>query len=106
MSNRSLLKLKIKFKMFISQKKPAKGTHLKPKQYEADRWDHSGFDQLQQELNQNFYREERNNGFNKQRKFNNDSTMVADAVEVQRSDKKNSNINNRWTHVISLSHDS
>jgi hypothetical protein len=85
--------------MFYSQKKPYKSNNSKGKALEADRWDHGGFEQLQQEQTQTSFAEESGNKQKNSNKFTQDSTLASDSVELARSDNPTNGINKRWTHV-------
>lgn len=85
--------------MFYSQKKSFKGTNSKGKAVEADRWDHGGFEQLQQERNRNSFVEENSNKFKKSNKYNQDSTLASDSLELISHDNLSSDINKKWNHV-------
>jgi hypothetical protein len=81
--------------MYYSQKKPYKNNYPKPKHHEADRWDHSGYEQLQQETDDKYYRDEKGN---KIKKTKVDNTMAADNVEHPKYDKRNNPNGKKWSH--------
>jgi len=67
-----------------------------PKPFEAGRWDHGGFDQLQSE--RKYQEDERNDRYRKSRRFQNEDTLASDMLETQPEPAKSRADAGKWTH--------
>jgi hypothetical protein len=85
--------------MSYSYSKKTVKTYHKSKFQDNDRWDHSGFDQLQQEQYEKDNKSSRPiTKIKKPRKNHPDNTLMADNLDMLKGDKKNNRESMKWQH--------
>jgi hypothetical protein len=87
--------------MNSSREKPFRYTNgnRASKPFDSERWNHSGYDQLQYEQERKFKNEDRDDRkYKKTRRFQNDDTMAADRLEQQVQENSQPSDTKKWTH--------
>lgn len=87
--------------MSYSQK-PQKTSYSKSKGFDQDRWDHSGYDKLQQEVDDRTSQDGKGNKTKKGKKGTPDSTLPADQLETANVSSTGGSSSKKWTHVSNL----
>ena len=83
---------------YTNTKKTSKIYH---KIKEVDRWDHSGWEEIQQEQGDSYSKGFKTNPkYKKPRKNNNENSSVGDAYENLKIEKKAFRDSNKWQHVF------
>lgn len=83
--------------MSYNQKKSNRSNYSHGKAVEANRWDHGGFDQLQNEQNQGHFRDEKNS---KQQKSHNDASSgsTSDHRKTMKLSNQREGLDGKWLH--------
>jgi len=85
--------------MQFAQKKQYRNNYPRKNQQDLDRWDHGGYEQLQQEQDNRHNHYDKGNRSHKYNRYNNDNTMASENYRDDRSDKRNPNSMKKWAHV-------
>ncbi len=88
--------------MYTVSEKPSRNNNPNraAKPYESKRWDRGGYEQLQAEQEGKYRNDEKGDRNKKQRKPQDDNTMISDVLVDSQQKNKQERTMNKWQHVI------